>query len=81
MLAAALSITVESIGSFYATARICEVAEPPQHALNRSIAVEGLVATLSGLMGVGCATTSFVAGHISLTGVGTPVGTDKNNYQ
>ena len=35
MLAAVIASTVESIGDYYACARMCQIPPPPVHAINR----------------------------------------------
>ena len=50
---------VESIGDYYAYARICQVPPPPAHAVNRGITMEGLAGVVSGLFGCGGNTTSY----------------------
>ena len=71
VMAATLSSTVESIGDYYATARICEVPIPPKHAMNRGIAMEGVASILGGLVGTCHGTTSYsnIIGFIAYTGV------------
>lgn len=68
MLAATFASIVESMGDYFATARICEVAPPPTHALNRGIAMEGFGSIISGLVGAGHATTSY-SGNIGAIGI------------
>ena len=71
MLAATISSIVESIGDYYATARICALPPPPKHTINRGIAIEGLASVMSGFFGVCHGTTSYsgVIGFIGVTGV------------
>ena len=71
MMAAVISSIVESVGDYYATARVCHLPAPAKHAMNRGIAMEGLASLLSGLFGVGHATTSYsgTAGTIQMTSV------------
>ena len=72
MLAAVTSSIVESVGDYYATARVCSLPTPAKHAMNRGVAMEGLASLVSGLLGVGHATTSYsgTAGVIQITSVG-----------
>ena len=49
----------ESIGDYYACARLAGAPTPPSHALNRGIGVEGLSCLLAGAIGTGNGTTSF----------------------
>lgn len=71
MLAATLSSVVESIGDYYAAARICHAPIPPPSAMNRAIAIEGVASLFSGMMGAGHATTSYThnTGAIGITKV------------
>ena len=72
MMAATMSSVMESIGDYYATARVCGVPTPPKHAINRGIAMEGAASMFSGLIGTCHATTSYsnVIGFIAYSGVG-----------
>nr|XP_061826386.1 solute carrier family 23 member 1-like [Nerophis lumbriciformis] len=59
MMAGVLASTMESIGDYYACARLSGAPPPPTHAINRGIAVEGLGCILAGLWGTGNGTTSY----------------------
>lgn len=59
MLTVTISSVIESVGVFYACARICEEPPPPAHAINRGIAIEGIGSLISGAIGSGGATTSY----------------------
>ena len=59
MLAATMTSIIESVGDYYACARISGVQPPPAQAVNRGIATEGIGSILSGLVGSGGATTSY----------------------
>ncbi|XP_076878230.1 solute carrier family 23 member 2 isoform X2 [Brachyhypopomus gauderio] len=59
MMAGALASTIESIGDYYACARLSGAPPPPTHAVNRGIAVEGLGCILAALWGSGNGTTSY----------------------
>lgn len=67
-LAATLSSIIESIGDYYAAARISGAPPPPSHAVNRGIAMEGFCSIISGLVGAGHATTSY-SGNIGAIGI------------
>ena len=67
-LAATLSSIIESIGDYYAAARISGAPPPPPHAVNRGIAMEGFCSIISGLVGAGHATTSY-SGNIGAIGI------------
>lgn len=59
MMAGVLASTMESIGDYYACARLAGAPPPPTHAINRGIAVEGIGCILAGLWGTGNGTTSY----------------------
>ncbi|KAK3096274.1 hypothetical protein FSP39_025188 [Pinctada imbricata] len=59
MLSATISSIMESIGDYFAAARLSHAPLPPAHALNRGIAFEGMSSIISGLVGAGHATTSY----------------------
>ncbi|KAI5617256.1 solute carrier family 23 member 2-like, partial [Silurus asotus] len=59
MMVGVLASTMESIGDYYACARLSGAPTPPTHAINRGIAVEGLGCILAGLWGSGNGTTSY----------------------
>jgi len=71
MLAATIGSILESIGDYYAVARSCGEPDPPKHAINRGIAMEGLGSFICGLLGAGHATTSYSSptALIPITGV------------
>ena len=75
-LAAGFASTLESVGDYYAAARICDVTKPTKHAVNRGILVEGLASVVGGVVGVGHATTSYsgTIGFIGITGVSSQSG-------
>ena len=70
-LAATLSSIIESIGDYYAAAKISDAPPPPAHAVNRGIAMEGFCSIISGLVGAGHGTTSYSSniGAIGITKV------------
>uniref|UniRef100_A0A672R6P1 Si:dkey-106n21.1 n=1 Tax=Sinocyclocheilus grahami TaxID=75366 RepID=A0A672R6P1_SINGR len=59
MMAGVLASTMESIGDYYACARLSGAPPPPTHAINRGIAVEGVGCILAALWGTGNVTTSY----------------------
>lgn len=59
MLAGVLAGIIESIGDYYACARLSGAPPPPSHAMNRGIGMEGIACFLAGAIGTGNATTSF----------------------
>nr|XP_054764449.1 solute carrier family 23 member 1-like [Lytechinus pictus] len=71
MCAAAIASIVESIGDYYACAKLSGASNPPDHALNRGIGIEGFGGILAGLWGSGVSSTSYSSnvGMIGLTKV------------
>ena len=59
MFAGIFAGIVESIGDYYACARLAGAPPPPKHAVNRGIAVEGLGCIIAGVFGTGNGTTSY----------------------
>lgn len=59
MMAATFTSIIESVGDYYACARISLAPPPPAHAINRGIAMEGFGSIISGAVGSGGATTSY----------------------
>lgn len=68
MMAAVLATTIESIGDYYACAKLAGARPPPSHAMNRGIATEGLGSLLAGLWGSGNASTSYT-GNVVIIGI------------
>ena len=59
MLAGVLASAVESIGDYYACARLSGAPPPPIHAVNRGIGTEGIGCIIAGIIGSGNGTTSY----------------------
>lgn len=59
MLAGVIASMVESIGDYFACARIAGAPPPPYHAINRGLGVEGIGCVLTGAWGTGNGTTSY----------------------
>eukprot|EP00112_Aurelia_sp_Birch-Aquarium-sp1_P011657 Seg2450.1 transcript_id=Seg2450.1/GoldUCD/mRNA.D3Y31 product="Solute carrier family 23 member 2" protein_id=Seg2450.1/GoldUCD/D3Y31 len=59
MLAGVIASMIESIGDYYACARLSGAPVPPTHAINRGIGMEGIACLLAGAFGSGNGTTSF----------------------
>ncbi|KAM7121236.1 solute carrier family 23 member 1-like isoform 3-T3 [Molossus nigricans] len=75
IIAGLISSMVESIGDYYACARLVGAPPPPKHAINRGIGIEGLGTLLSGAWGTGNGTTSYSEniGALGITRVGSRV--------
>ena len=73
MLAGVIASAIESIGDYYACARLAGAPPPPTHAINRGIGTEGLGCILAGMWGTGNGTTSYSEniGAIGITKVGS----------
>ncbi|XP_048474633.1 solute carrier family 23 member 2-like [Rhincodon typus] len=73
MLSAVVASIIESIGDYYACARLSCAPPPPVHAINRGIMVEGLSCVLDGLFGTGNGSTSSSPniGVLGITKVGS----------
>ncbi|XP_030637125.1 solute carrier family 23 member 1 [Chanos chanos] len=73
MFSATLAGIVESIGDYYACARLSGAPPPPIHAINRGILTEGLCCIIAGLLGTGNGSTSSSPniGVLGITKVGS----------
>jgi nucleobase transporter 1/2 len=73
MLAGFLASIVESVGDYYACARLSGAPVPHAGTVNRGIGMEGVGSLVAGLFGTGNGTTSYSEniGAIGLTGVGS----------
>ncbi|XP_066284496.1 solute carrier family 23 member 1-like [Branchiostoma lanceolatum] len=73
MLSGVLASMVESVGDYYACARLSGAPPPPVHAINRGIGIEGIGCILAGAWGSGSGTTSYSEniGAIGITKVGS----------
>ncbi|KAL7884060.1 hypothetical protein AOLI_G00068300 [Acnodon oligacanthus] len=73
MMSAVVASIIESIGDYYACARLSAAPPPPVHAINRGIFVEGLSCVLDGLFGTGNGSTSSSPniGVLGITKVGS----------
>ncbi|MBN3317507.1 S23A2 protein, partial [Atractosteus spatula] len=58
MFSAVVASIIESIGDYYACARLSCAPPPPIHAINRGIFIEGVSCVLDGLFGTGNGSTS-----------------------
>jgi nucleobase transporter 1/2 len=73
MLAGYLASMVESVGDYYACARLAGAPVPRAKEINRGIGMEGVGCLVAGIMGTGNGTTSYSEniGAIGLTRVGS----------
>ncbi|NXQ72777.1 S23A1 protein, partial [Quiscalus mexicanus] len=73
ILAGVISSMLESVGDYYACARLCGAPPPPEHAISRGIGVEGIGCLLAGAWGTGSGTTSYSenVGALGITKVGS----------
>ncbi|XP_049749332.1 solute carrier family 23 member 2-like isoform X6 [Elephas maximus indicus] len=73
IIAGVISSMVESVGDYYACARLVGAPTPPRHAINRGIGIEGLGCLLAGAWGTGNGTTSYSenVGVLGITQVGS----------
>uniref|UniRef100_A0A671U638 Solute carrier family 23 member 2 n=1 Tax=Sparus aurata TaxID=8175 RepID=A0A671U638_SPAAU len=73
MMSAVVASIIESIGDYYACARLSYAPPPPIHAINRGIFVEGISCVLDGLFGTGNGSTSSSPniGVLGITKVGS----------
>lgn len=73
MLSAIMAGIVESIGDYYACARLSGATTPPVHAINRGIFTEGVCCIIAGLLGTGNGSTSSSPniGVLGITKVGS----------
>ncbi|XP_019925114.3 solute carrier family 23 member 2 [Magallana gigas] len=59
---------LDSIGDYYACAKMCNLPPPPAHSVNRGIAIEGFCSLIAGFFGCGHATTTY-GGNVGAIGV------------
>lgn len=73
MLAGVVAGMIESIGDYYACAKLSGAPPPPKYVLNRGILMEGVGCFMTGLCGPGIGVTSYSEniGAIGLTKVGS----------
>jgi solute carrier family 23 (nucleobase transporter), member 1 len=73
MLAGYIASAVESIGDYYACARLAGAPVPNKQVINRGIGMEGVGCLIAGIFGTGNGTTSYSEniGAIGLTRVGS----------
>ncbi|XP_066445353.1 solute carrier family 23 member 1 [Eleutherodactylus coqui] len=73
MFSATLAGIIESMGDYYACARLSGAPPPPVHAINRGICFEGICCVIAGLLGTGNGSTSSSPniGVLGITKVGS----------
>jgi len=73
MMAGVFASAIESVGDYYACARLSGAPPPPNHAIYRGIGTEGLGCIIAGMFGTGNGTTSYSEniGAIGVTKVGS----------
>ncbi|XP_063301361.1 solute carrier family 23 member 1 [Pelobates fuscus] len=73
MFSATLAGIIESMGDYYACARLSGAPPPPVHAINRGIFIEGVCCVIAGLLGTGNGSTSSSPniGVLGITKVGS----------
>lgn len=59
---------LDSIGDYYACAKMCNLPPPPAHSVNRGIAIEGFCSLIAGFFRCGHATTTY-EGNVGAIGV------------
>ena len=74
MLAAVMASIIESVGDYYACARLSGAPPPPKYAINRGIGIEGIGCLLAAAFGCGIGTTSYST-NIAVIGI-----TKVNNF-
>ena len=81
MFAGVLASAIESVGDYYACARLSGAPPPPIHAVNRGIGMEGIGCIIAGLWGTGNGTTSY-SENIGVIGVTKVIiiGTEKKTH-
>ena len=68
MISATIASMIESIGDYYACAKLAGAPPPPKHALNRGFGIEGFGCLMTGLWGTGTGTTS-ISQNIAVVGI------------
>lgn len=73
MLAAMVTAMIESVGDYYACARLSAAPNPPSPAISRGVLIEGIGCALAGMWGSGSGTASYAENiaAISITKVFT----------
>lgn len=71
LVAAVIPASLESIGDYFAAARLGGAPQPPPDVISRALAVEALCCVVAGLLGTTSGSTAYAenVGAISITGV------------
>ena len=74
MISGALASIIESIGGYFAAARMVAAPPVPSDGVNRGILMEGVACLWAGLIGSGCGVTSYSGniGALAITRNGSP---------
>ena len=74
MISGALASIIESIGGYFAAARMVAAPPVPSDGVNRGILMEGFACLWAGLIGSGCGVTSYSGniGALAITRNGSP---------
>ncbi|KAJ8316851.1 LOW QUALITY PROTEIN: hypothetical protein KUTeg_004755, partial [Tegillarca granosa] len=67
-MSATIVSIIDSVGDYYACARMSRVPAPPIHAVNRGLFIEGFSSALAGVFGCGHATTTY-GSNIGVIGI------------
>ena len=62
MLAAVIPAALESIGDYYAAARLAGAPQPPAEVVSRALAVEAVCCAIAGLFGTTSGSTAYAGG-------------------
>ena len=68
MFAAIIANIIQSLGNYYALARMTKTVVPPPHAVNRGIGMEGIGSILAAAWGTANATSTYSA-NVVLVGL------------
>ncbi len=68
LLAGTIASMIESIGDYFACAKLAGAPPPPLHAINRGLGIEGIGCILTGIFGTANGTTSY-SSNIAAIGI------------
>ncbi len=66
MLAAVIPAALESIGDYYAAARLAGAPKPPGEVVSRALAVEAACCAIAGVWGTTSGSTAYAGAHLLL---------------